>query len=327
MPVKVYDGTNWVTVAGDGQQGPAATSSSIATWVKTASGGETSLSGNDDNSVSLSYTVGQELLYINGVLQKRAVDYVATTGTTITGLNALTASDVVTVWTVNAFSVTNAIPNSTVTAKGDLIVGTGSGTYTAQTVGTNGQVLTADSAEADGVKWATPSGSGFNFVTSQTFSAAAAQSVNSCFTSTYTNYRLIVTLSGVSADGDVRLFMRAAGTDNANSNNGSSWYGINATGTAVSANENGATSWGLFQTDSASNASRYFCVIDIANPQVTSDTGATWNSQYIVAATSAIAFNVGGALNYNATSYDGFTLKASAGNITGKVWVYGYSNS
>jgi hypothetical protein len=156
MPVKVYDGTNWVTVAGDGQQGAAATSSTIATWVKTASGGETTLSGNDDNSVSLSYTAGQELLYINGVLQKRAVDYVASTGTTITGLNALVAGDVVTVWTVNAFSVTNAIPNSTITAKGNLIVGTGTGTYTVQTVGTDGQVLTADSAEADGVKWATP---------------------------------------------------------------------------------------------------------------------------------------------------------------------------
>ena len=155
MPVKVYDGTNWVTVAGDGQQG-AASSSSIVTWVKTASGGETSLSGNDDNSQPLSYTAGQELVYINGVLQKRAVDYVATTGTTITGLNALTASDVVTVWTVNAFSVTNAIPNSTITAKGNLIVGTGSGTYTAQAVGTDGQMLTANSAQADGVEWTTP---------------------------------------------------------------------------------------------------------------------------------------------------------------------------
>jgi hypothetical protein len=188
MPVKVYDGTNWVTVAGDGQQG-AASSSSIVTWVKTASGGETSLSGNDDNSQPLSYTAGQELVYINGVLQKRAVDYVATTGTTITGLNALTASDVVTVWTVNAFSVTNAIPNSTITAKGDLIVGTGSGTYTAQAVGTNGQVLTADSTSGDGVAWATPGG-GMTLLSTTTLSGST--NTISSISGAYTDLRLVI---------------------------------------------------------------------------------------------------------------------------------------
>ena len=108
MPVKVYDGTNWVTVAGDGQQGPAATSSSIATWVKTASGGETSVSGTGDTGYgTLAYTVGQELVYLNGVLLDRGDDYTATNGTSITGLTALTANDVVTVWTVNSFSVAN----------------------------------------------------------------------------------------------------------------------------------------------------------------------------------------------------------------------------
>jgi hypothetical protein len=54
----------------------------------------------------------------------------------------------------------NAIPKSTITTKGDLIVGTGSGTFVRQGVGANGTVLTADSAEADGVKWATPAGGG-----------------------------------------------------------------------------------------------------------------------------------------------------------------------
>ena len=46
------------------------------------------------------------------------------------------------------------IPKSTVTAKGDLIVGTGSGAFVAQGVGANGTVLTANSAQADGVEWA-----------------------------------------------------------------------------------------------------------------------------------------------------------------------------
>ena len=45
MAVKRYDGSAWQTVAGLGAQGAAATSSTITTWVKTAAGGETSLSG------------------------------------------------------------------------------------------------------------------------------------------------------------------------------------------------------------------------------------------------------------------------------------------
>jgi hypothetical protein len=190
MEVKRYNGSGWDTVAGLGAQGAAATSSTIATWVKTASGGETTLSGNDDNSVSLSYTAGQELLYINGVLQKRAVDYVASTGTTITGLNALVAGDVVTVWTVNAFSVTNAIPNSTITAKGNLIVGTGTGTYTAQTVGTDGQVLTANSAQADGVEWATPTVGGMTLLSTTTLSGST--NTISSISGAYTDLRLVI---------------------------------------------------------------------------------------------------------------------------------------
>jgi hypothetical protein len=111
MPVKVYDGTNWVTVAGDGAAGAPganATSSSIVTWVKTASGGETSVSGTGDTGYgTLAYTVGQELVYLNGVLLDRGDDYTATNGTSIAGLTALVAGDVVTVWTVNSFSVAN----------------------------------------------------------------------------------------------------------------------------------------------------------------------------------------------------------------------------
>ena len=50
-----------------------------------------------------------------------------------------------------------AIPESLVAAKGDLIAATGSGVVTRVALGSNGYVLTADSTETAGVKWAAAS--------------------------------------------------------------------------------------------------------------------------------------------------------------------------
>lgn len=48
------------------------------------------------------------------------------------------------------------VPLSTVTTKGDLIVATGAGAVARQGVGTDGQILLADSTQTAGVRWATP---------------------------------------------------------------------------------------------------------------------------------------------------------------------------
>jgi hypothetical protein len=53
-----------------------------------------------------------------------------------------------------------AVPKSLVDAKGDLLVATAADTVGRLGVGSNGHVLTADSAEASGVKWAAPSAGG-----------------------------------------------------------------------------------------------------------------------------------------------------------------------
>lgn len=54
----------------------------------------------------------------------------------------------------------SGIAESLLDAKGDLIVASAADVAARLAVGVNGQVLTADSAEATGVKWATPSGGG-----------------------------------------------------------------------------------------------------------------------------------------------------------------------
>lgn len=51
-----------------------------------------------------------------------------------------------------------AVAKSTATTKGDLLAATAASTITRLGVGTNGQVLTADSTQATGMKWATSSG-------------------------------------------------------------------------------------------------------------------------------------------------------------------------
>jgi len=83
-------------------------------WRKTMSGGETSLSGYDNASQALSYTPGQEQVYLNGILLVRGDDYTATNGTSITGLSALSASDFVQVNCYNNFSVAT-LPSTSIT--------------------------------------------------------------------------------------------------------------------------------------------------------------------------------------------------------------------
>lgn len=62
-------------------------------------------------------------------------------------------------------------------AKGDLAVGTGANTASRLAVGTNGQVLTADSAEATGIKWTTVAGTGDALVANPLSQFAATTSL------------------------------------------------------------------------------------------------------------------------------------------------------
>lgn len=96
---------------------PSVDSAQFLRWRKTVTGGQTSLSGTDDNSLPLQYTPGYEQVFLNGVLLVRGDDYIATTGTTITGLTALTASDVVEVFSTLARTVADVYTQTQSDAK------------------------------------------------------------------------------------------------------------------------------------------------------------------------------------------------------------------
>jgi len=150
-PGYVYDSAidTWFPLVG------IAPASEVDRWTKTVAGGETSLSGEDDNSVSLSYTAGTEQVYLNGVLLARGSDYTATNGTTITGLTALAASDIAEVITFNPSNIltTDAVIATDFEAKGDLISASAASTPVRLPVGTTGQVLKANSATTSGLEW------------------------------------------------------------------------------------------------------------------------------------------------------------------------------
>ena len=135
--------------------GSISSTASIYRYKFTASGGETSVSGTDDLSQTLSYLAGKEQVYLNGVLLVRSVDYTASNGTSITSLAALVASDVLEIITFTAFDLATAIQLSSINAKGDLLVGSANDTIGTLSVGTTNQVLTVDSTTATGVKWST----------------------------------------------------------------------------------------------------------------------------------------------------------------------------
>ena len=72
----------------------------------TATGGETSLSGADDNSKTLKFTDGEFLdVYLNGVLLVQGTDYGVGTTNTISSLSALSAGDIVEIIAYDIFNV------------------------------------------------------------------------------------------------------------------------------------------------------------------------------------------------------------------------------
>jgi hypothetical protein len=186
-------------------------------WSKAPSSGTTSLSGLDDNSVSLVYSVGYEAVYRNGVLLSRTNDYTATDGTTVTLIDATITGDIIEIFANQTIPLSDTysqtvsdgkfINNTLTTTTGDIIYASAADTPARLAIGTSADVLTV----SGGVPvWAAPSGSSgpafraFRNTSTQSVTAATWTKVQlngetfdtaSCFDST-TNFRFTPDVSG-----------------------------------------------------------------------------------------------------------------------------------
>ena len=143
--------------------------------------------------------------------------------------------------------------------------------------------------------------------------------INSVFSSTYRNYRVICSLD-TSAAGQFRIRLRASGSD---TTSGYQWRKINAYSTTVDTAVNNSA--GEIETGDMFDEG-FMVVFDICDPNLASPTFLTGTDFTDTGANTQL--HLFGAVQTVSTQFDGFTIYGhSSQTITGNVRVYGYANS
>jgi hypothetical protein len=102
--MRVYDGANWIPASSSG-------TASLIIYEYTATSGQTTFSGSDDNSATLSYSVNNLQVSLNGVLLDSG-DYTATSGTSIVLGSGAATGDLLTVYAFKSFTVAELNANN-----------------------------------------------------------------------------------------------------------------------------------------------------------------------------------------------------------------------
>jgi len=183
----------------------------------------------------------------------------------------------------SAYDLANgAVAKSIVDAKGDLIAATAADTVARLAVGTNNQVLTADSTAATGMKWATPAGGGKVL---QVVSASTVTPVSNS-TTTYADTTLTASITPTSATSKILvLIAQNGGTKSA----GNAGNGIDMRLLRGATNLGTITGGGLYNNSASVFYSMGWGLTILDNPATTSAT--TYKTEFrnrLAAATVSI---------------------------------------
>lgn len=155
---------------------------------------------------------------------------------------------------------------------------------------------------------------GLVYITQATGTATTALNVNNCFSATYDNYRIVISNATADSARGCYLRMRASGTDST----ASYYYGARYVLFAGGGADNNGNNIGFFPVATLGASVKSGNSLDITNPFDTvhttfMGTGANFDASWHYAGVHQVN-----------TSYDGFTLLPSGGNMTLTVRVYGY---
>ena len=210
----------------------------------------------------------------------------------------------------------NAIQNAIVDAKGDLIGATAADTPARLAVGTNGQVLTADSTAATGLAWSTPASGDLVRIATTSFTTSSAVNLNNIFSSTYTNYMVVLNVTSTASTGNLQARLRVSGADNTTSNYYSVYEYIDSSGATAGSTKNSAASFWQLSFISGQELSIPFTVAQPFQTQKTSIAAPAFFAGDTYKVTSAGNFIA-------TTSFTGMSFLTSAGTITGEAIIYG----
>lgn len=239
-------------------------------------------------------------------------------GTTGQVLSKASNSDLDFSWVAQDDS--NAIQNALLTTTGDTIYASGASTPARLGIGSTGQVLTV----AGGVpSWATPAaaGSGLTFISKTAFTSSTTININSVFSSTYDNYRIIVFWNTAGATvGDLIFKLRASGTDTSANYTQQRFY-ANQAATGASRNPFGTDEWFVGQGATSGIGTMS---MDLFRPNLAATTGYTAQTGNFASTDSGMELTTG--TQTDTTQFDGFSLLYTQSN-TGTAYIYGYQKA